>query len=108
MPLKSLLQAFSSKPKKTDASRLRIAVIGGGRMGQYHLKALAKNPQVELVALMDIAGERATPLAKKHRIKPVSRVQDLFNTIDAAVIATPTPTHYDIGKILLGAGISCL
>ncbi len=108
MPLNSLLQAFSSKSKKSDTSRLRIAVIGGGRMGQYHLKALAKNPHAELVALMDIAGDRATPLAKKHRIKPVTHVQDLFNTVDAAVIATPTPTHYDIGKILLGAGISCL
>jgi len=107
MPLNSLLQAFRSKEKPSGA-RLRLAVIGAGRMGQFHLKALSKNTKANVVAVADISSDRLTPLAQKHKVKPVLNIQDLFGTIDAAIIATPTPTHYDLGKTLLGAGISCL
>ena len=110
MPLKSLLQVFKSKNSETPSKRVRVAVIGAGRMGGYHAKALAKLPSVELVAIADISHDRAQSGVgqKIYNVLAVQNLEDLFSTIDAAVIATPTPAHYAIGKTLLAAGISCL
>ncbi len=61
------------------------------------------------MAIADISGRPALRWRKNTGSNGLSRdLQDLFQTIDAAIIAAPTPAHYSIGKTLLGAGISCL
>jgi len=107
MPLSSLLQAFKSK-KTTSGKRLRIAVVGAGRMGQFHAKILSQLPQADFVAIVDSSAERATELAKKYRVMAKSTVETLADVAEAAIIAAPTPTHYALGKQLLNDGISCL
>jgi predicted dehydrogenase len=108
MPLSSLLRAFQSKNGPSLRSRLRIAVIGAGRMGHFHLKHLSKNPAAILAAVVDSDGSKARSAAKSFKTTAFSNLEELTGLIDAAVIATPTPSHYEIGKKLLGAGISCL
>jgi predicted dehydrogenase len=110
MPLNSLLQAFRSKKRTPHSTlpRLRIAVIGAGRMGQFHIKAISQSSAAELVAIADISGDRLIPLARQYKVAGVLDLEELFQTTDAAIIAAPTPAHFEIGKILLGAGISCL
>jgi len=107
MPLNSLFQAFKSKTP-APAHRTRVAVIGAGRMGQFHIKALSRMASTELVAIADVSGDRIDALARKHRVQAVVDLKTLLPTIDAAIIAAPTPAHHTIGKTLLQAGISCL
>ncbi len=94
MPLSSLFKASPSK--KTDA--LRVAVLGAGRMGQFHLKALRQNPLAQVVAIVDADPKKA----------PFQSISDIPVPFDAAIVATPTPTHFTLAKELLRAGVSCL
>jgi predicted dehydrogenase len=109
MPLNSLLRVFGSKPKPLpESEKLRIAVVGAGRMGQYHAQRLAKHPRASLVAIVDPLAAKAQALARKCRTFHLVSAADLEGRVDAAVIATPTTTHFAIGQQLLSAGIACL
>lgn len=107
MPLSSLLQVFGSKPKPTGR-RIRVAVIGTGRMGQFHVKNLARSPRADLIAIADADATKGAALAKKFHTTAVTEARSLIGKVEAAIIATPTPTHFAVGKMLLEAGIACL
>jgi predicted dehydrogenase len=77
-------------------------------MGQFHLKHLSRNPGAILAGIVDVDGRRSTELATKYRTAAYNQPADVLGRIDAAIIATPTPSHYAIGRQCLGAGISCL
>ncbi|HEY8076425.1 MAG TPA: Gfo/Idh/MocA family oxidoreductase [Labilithrix sp.] len=85
---------------------IKIAVIGLGRMGRNHMRVLRDTPGFELVAVVDAF---AAPPSDLGAIKFFRSVDDLAGlAFDAAVVATPTETHYDIGKKLLAMGKSLL
>lgn len=107
MPLTSLLQAFKTKKPKSDKS-LRIGLIGAGRMGQFHAKLLAQNPQANFSAIVEADASRGQSLAKKFKTEYLKSPAELLGKVDAAIIATPTPTHHKIGMQLLEGGIACL
>lgn len=76
--------------------RLRMALLGAGRMGQVHAELLASIPEVQVVAVADPArenAERGAFLARAERIylDPMEALGD--PGVEAVVIATPTPTH---------------
>ncbi len=77
-------------------------------MGQYHAKTLSRFPDVELVGILDAEPTRAASLAKKFRTRPAYSLQALLPTIEAAIIATPTPTHFQLTRDCLTAGVHCL
>jgi predicted dehydrogenase len=77
-------------------------------MGSYHAKHLSRNPYAELVGIVDAAASRSQASARAARTQAFTDLSQVIGTIDAAVIATPTPTHHAIGKTLLEAGVSCL
>lgn len=108
MALPSLLRAFRPESKSPSLPPVRIAVIGAGRMGQYHAKHLSQNRRAQLVGIVDTDASRVQTTARRFRTQAFQNVSELFGKIDAAVIATPTPSHYHVGKLLLGARVSCL
>jgi len=77
-------------------------------MGQFHLKALSKMPPARLVGIADVSHDRAKSLAERYKISSAANAVDFISRIDAAIIAAPTPVHYELGKLFLNAGISCL
>jgi predicted dehydrogenase len=77
-------------------------------MGQFHARHLARNPQVALVGVVDPSAAHSRLISKKFRVPAYPDPSQLIGHMDAAIIATPTPTHYTIGKQLLEAGIPCL
>ncbi len=108
MPLTSLLQAFTFKKPRASAQKIRVGLIGAGRMGQYHARHLAQNPQATLTGIVDTDTGRAQSLARHSRTQAFFHTSDLLGRVDAVVIATPTPTHFSLGKMFLEAGIPCL
>src|SRR4030095_13798954 len=40
----------------------------------------------------------------KYRAKPCTSLDDFIASVDAATVATPTPSHFSIGTTLLNAG----
>ena len=82
------------------STRLRVALIGLGRMGQLYARALTS--QVEGVQLYAIAdsneGPRAALAAEYGVPHAFADARDAFARpdLDAVVIATPTGTHPDL------------
>lgn len=88
--------------------KIRIAVIGTGYLGKYHVEKYALLDTVELVAVCDTNAAVAKEIAQKNRCAPVPHYTDLLGLVDAVSIVTPTSTHYDIGHFFLSHGIHVL
>ena len=77
--------------------RVRVALIGAGRIGQRHALTLASAlPRAELALIADVNGPAAEDLARRVRCDrwsddPESALGDA--TIDAVVIASSTDSH---------------
>jgi predicted dehydrogenase len=76
----------------------RIAVIGAGQFGQNHIRVVRQSPRADLTAVVDLDPARAA----------LTDFHDLAGKIDAAIVATPTSAHAEIGYWLLEHGIDVL
>lgn len=92
----------------TEKRAVPIGVIGVGHLGQHHAKHLAQIDKAELVGICDVDLKRAEKIAKDSKTQAFAHYQELFGRAEAAVIAVPTPYHYEIGKECLMNGIHCL
>lgn len=88
--------------------KLRIAVIGAGRMGGFHAQKLATMPDVELVAIVDPFEENARRVAQACNTRSLTDHEPLLDGLDAAVVAAPSGLHHSIGQSLLARGIHVL
>jgi predicted dehydrogenase len=92
----------------TESSKLRVAVIGAGKMGTHHARALSKLPDVELVGVCDTNVWKAQLAAWQSNTVAVRDYKDVLQRVDAVIVAVPTPLHYEVGKAVLEAGAHCL
>jgi UDP-N-acetylglucosamine 3-dehydrogenase len=81
--------------------KTKIVLVGLGRMGKNHLRVLRETPGFELVGVVDAT---ATPPSDLGTIAFARKVEDLKVDYDAAVIATPTATHYEVSLQLIALG----
>ncbi len=81
--------------------KLKIAVIGAGRLGGFHAQKLAKMPDMELTAVVDPLPENRRRVAAECLCTAFMDHGDLLGRIDAAVIAAPTACHYQLAKDFL-------
>jgi myo-inositol 2-dehydrogenase/D-chiro-inositol 1-dehydrogenase len=88
--------------------KVKIAVIGTGRMGSVHTRNIARLiPEADLVAVCDIRLEVAQAVADELGIQRVVKdYHDLLadKEIEAILIATSTNTHSFIMKDVAAAG----
>ena len=87
---------------------VKVAVIGTGVMGSYHLKNYAKMEDVELVGVYDVDIERARAKAAEFGTTAYDSLDELIKHVDAVSIVTPTTTHFEVAKKFLSAGLPCL
>ena len=88
--------------------KLRIAVIGAGRLGGFHAQKIAARDDLELAAVVDpVPGNRNQVAAACHTT-PLADYRELLGRIDAAVIAAPTQRHHELALDLLRAGVHLL
>ncbi|TIM19394.1 MAG: inositol 2-dehydrogenase [Mesorhizobium sp.] len=76
---------------------VRFALLGAGRIGKVHARAVGSNPQAKLVAVADAFEKAAKELASAYGAE-VRSIEDIEKAgdIDAVVICTPTDTHADL------------
>ncbi|MEU4773274.1 Gfo/Idh/MocA family oxidoreductase [Micromonospora sp. NPDC023644] len=85
--------------------KLRAGLIGLGAMGRNHARVLAGLDGVELVGIVDPAGDTTGTL----RAPVVPELGDLLALgVDYAVVACPTALHERIGLELAANGVSAL
>ena len=77
--------------------QLNFALLGAGRIGKVHAKAIAANAQASLVAVADAFPEAAQAIADIYgcKVRTIDEIE-ADKTIDAVIICTPTTTHADL------------
>jgi myo-inositol 2-dehydrogenase / D-chiro-inositol 1-dehydrogenase len=80
--------------------KLRVGVLGVGRIGKIHAENLvARIPDAQLAILADVFSDGLKATAAKLGVsKTVTDYRDVINLpeVDAVVICTPTNTHHQI------------
>jgi myo-inositol 2-dehydrogenase/D-chiro-inositol 1-dehydrogenase len=88
---------------------VRVAVVGAGRMGRTHLRALERARGVEPAAVVEpVASLRAELEAAGLRTWPDLEALLSSGGVDAAVIAAPTDLHLELVVRLAAAGLPIL
>src|SRR5436189_745445 len=79
----------------------RILLIGVGRWGVNHLRVLRSMPIELFVADRHTQRLNSVDIPESHRSMDA---RSLFSNIDAAVVVTPAPAHFDMCSELLAMG----
>jgi myo-inositol 2-dehydrogenase/D-chiro-inositol 1-dehydrogenase len=88
---------------------LNVALLGAGRIGQVHAKAISSHSGSRLVAVSDVNAEAAGKLAAAYRTDARNTEAILGDpAIDAVLIATSTNTHSDLIEAATRAGKAVL
>ncbi len=81
--------------------KVKVAVIGAGHLGKIHARIYSECPNAELIGICDTDEEKARAHAETFSTQPFFDYHELFNKVEAVSIATPTFSHYKIGKDFL-------
>jgi myo-inositol 2-dehydrogenase/D-chiro-inositol 1-dehydrogenase len=84
---------------------VRFGLLGAGRIGKVHARAVGSNPQAKLVAVADAFEAAATEISTVYdaEIRSIEAIETAED-IDAVVICTPTDTHADLIERFARAG----
>ncbi|MGV8986113.1 MAG: inositol 2-dehydrogenase [Cypionkella sp.] len=84
---------------------LRFGLLGAGRIGKVHAKAVSGNSKAKLVAVADAMAPAAQAIADQYGCE-VRSIEAILaaKDIDAVVICTPTDTHADLIEKFVKAG----
>ena len=82
---------------------IKVGVIGAGHLGKIHLNLINASNQ-NLIGFHDTDISNSEKLSSEYGYKYFSDLDQLINNIDAAVIVSPTTTHFEIAKKCIEAG----
>jgi myo-inositol 2-dehydrogenase/D-chiro-inositol 1-dehydrogenase len=84
---------------------LCFAILGAGRIGKVHAKAIASQVSARIIAVADTHAPSAQDLAALYgaEVRSIDQIA-AENGIDAVVICTPTDTHADLIEKFAKAG----
>ena len=88
-------------------SKIKVAVLGVGSLGQHHARLyaeLAAAGLVEFTGVFDAHAETARKIAAKHNLRVFNSAAEAAASAEAFNIVTPTTTHFDLAKQLLAQG----
>ncbi len=90
---------------------LRVAVLGLGMMGAFHVEALASRIKGVTVSVVndyvaDLATELGAKIGARAVADPIEAIND--DEVDAVLLATPGNTHFDQVSACLKRGIPVL
>jgi predicted dehydrogenase len=93
-----------------SARTVSFAVVGAGAWGRNHVRNIASLPGGELRYVCDRAEKIRGSLAREYpSVKVTSELDDLLSddTLDAVIVATDAPNHYEVAARVLRAGKDC-
>lgn len=89
--------------------KVRIGIIGFGRMGLTHYSIINTHPAVEMTAVADTSTMMLNMIGKYlPGTKMFEDYKDLLNSglVDAVIVCTPSVMHYDVCKMAAEKGIN--
>ncbi|MCX6905975.1 MAG: Gfo/Idh/MocA family oxidoreductase [Verrucomicrobia bacterium] len=97
----------NKQPSSPAASRIKVAVIGTGSLGKDHARiyaGLAQRGLVDFTGVFDVSAASAALIAGKHGTRVFSSLEEASSAAEALSIVTPSITHFEIARELLGRG----
>ena len=90
--------------------KLRVGLIGTGRIGLVHAISINENKNCELTYVADVFIDGAKKIAGEFGGKVTADPRELINSgeVDAIVIGSPTPTHLELLDAAIDAGVHAL
>ena len=91
-------------PLTINGRKIKIAVIGCGRIAKNHFAAIAKHAEdLELAAVCDVDAERLSQHTAEHKVPGYSRYEDLLCENDCDLISLCTPSGLHAQQTILAA-----
>ena len=91
--------------------KFRTAVIGCGKVGDFHAEAYAKSEYSDFVAVYARSYDKAKRLADKYGVKPYTDIETMIREsgVEVVSICTPHPAHADpaVTAAKCGAHVLC-
>ncbi len=89
---------------------MRFGLFGCGRIGRVHADSIAQHPRAELAMVYDPMAAAVDAVATTYGGTATTDVDAILDdaSIDAVVIASPTPTHVDLLTRAVRAGKAVL
>lgn len=98
-----------NQKKVQNRKKVRLGIIGVGKMGTYHANVLSTlNQVVEFAGIYDIDRERASYVSNKYNVRSCETMEELLDEVDGVCIAVPTHLHYEVAKKALMSGVHTL
>jgi predicted dehydrogenase len=91
-------------PGKQNVKTPRVGVVGVGHIGKNHARLYAGLPGAQFTAIYDTDRAVAEQRSVEFGVKAVASLEEFAELVDAASIATPTNTHFEIACDLLARG----
>lgn len=90
--------AIRKARRRGKAVTVGFAVLGCGRIGRMHARALARHPRAELKSVFDVAEPAAAETARELGVQQAASAAEAIAApgVEAVLIATSTPTHVDL------------
>ncbi|HEV2427671.1 MAG TPA: Gfo/Idh/MocA family oxidoreductase [Acidimicrobiales bacterium] len=88
----------------------RLGLVGAGRMGATHLRALERSSEVRVVAVAEPVDALRDAAASAHGLAAFASVDDLLDAggVEGVLVVTPSPTHVAVIERVAGAGLPIL
>jgi myo-inositol 2-dehydrogenase/D-chiro-inositol 1-dehydrogenase len=92
----------------------RLGLVGAGRMGQVHLRAISESERIRVVAVAEPSPANRDLLAGPGLAVPGLAVYSDADAmlkaggLDGVLIATPSPLHLQMVELIAAAGLPIL
>jgi len=83
---------------------IRAGIVGVGSIGKNHARIYSQLPGVKFSAILDPNREASETVSRDYGVPVATTLQQFAELVDVATVSTPTPNHYEIGKVLLREG----
>ncbi len=91
-----------------NAKKLKVAVIGVGHLGEFHVQKYKAIPSVELVGVVDVRRDRAKEIGDRYQTPVYFDHHDILDQVDAVSLSVTTEMHFHVAKDILSRGIHML
>ncbi|MDG1166152.1 MAG: Gfo/Idh/MocA family oxidoreductase [Porticoccaceae bacterium] len=81
---------------------LRVSILGIGKMGKNHLRVLSMLKGVVVAKIFDFNEDELKSLSQQYSVPYTLNADEALENVDAAIIVTPTSTHFDYFKLCVG------
>ena len=92
------------------AGPFRLGLVGAGRMGSTHLRALAESTDVVVTAVAEPVEQLREAAVAAHGLAGFTSLDAMLDAagIDGVLIVTPSDSHVDVIRTVAQAGLPIL